>query len=157
MAVDTALAEELKAPFNLAEWRRGPLVHDGPFPEYPPEIFGDLPQRFVLEEQQPIGLLCWHRRSIEVVDSLSLSDSDEEEFDAYCAIKNRILEAVLSARATRSGEVAAQLGAVFAEIDCLGTGVSIEEVLNVAHIRKLAAELSAVTMPIVPKIETTAA
>lgn len=142
---------EPEARMTLAELRRGP--HEGSFPEYPPEIFGKLPDGFVLEEQL-IEMLCfWHRKSIEVVDSMSLSGAadDEEEFSAYCAIKNRILQAALSARATRSSEVAAQLGAVVAEIDCLGAGVGIDEVLDVDHIQKLSAELSEATSPIIPK------
>ncbi|UWU73032.1 hypothetical protein N2603_23280 [Bradyrhizobium huanghuaihaiense] len=153
-AVDAeASAGEPEVRMTLAELRRGPLVHEGPFPEYPPEIFGKLPEGFVLEEQL-IEILCfWHRKSIEVVDSMSLSGAadDEEEFAAACAIKNRILQAALSARATRSSEVAAQLGAVVAEIDCLGAGVGIDEVLDVDHIQKLSAELSEATSPIVPK------
>lgn len=141
---------------TLAELRRGPLAHEGSFPEYPPEIFGKLPDGFVLQEQG-IEMLCfWHRRAIEVLDERSEGGGiADEELDDYCAIKNRILEAVLSARAATSGQVAAQFRAVLAEIDCLQNGgtvpVSIEEVLHVDHIVKMSAELTMATAQIVPK------
>jgi hypothetical protein len=151
----TALAGEPEArAMTLAELRRGPLVHEGSsFPEYPPEIFGKLPEGFVLEEQG-IEMLCfWHRKAIEVLRERSEDGIADEELNDYCAIKNRILEAVLSARAATSGQVAAQLRAVLAEIDCLGgtVSVSIEEVLDVDHIVKMSAELTMATAQIVPK------
>jgi hypothetical protein len=126
-AVDvTALAGEPEVrAMTLAEIRRGPLVHQGSFPEYPPEIFGKLPDGFVLENQQ-IEMLCfWHRKAIEVLNERSDEGITDEELDGYCAIKNRILEAVLSARAATSRQVAAQLRAVLAEIDCLQIGGTV--------------------------------
>jgi hypothetical protein len=147
-AVDvTAFAgePEARAP-TLSELRRGPLVHEGSFPEYPPEIFGKLPDGLVLENQQ-IEMLCfWHRKAIEVIDERSEEGITDEEMHGYCAIKNRILEAVLSAPAAASRQVAAQLRAVLAEIDCLQVGgtvpVSIREVLHVDHIVKMSAQLT---------------
>ena len=80
-----------------------------PFPEYPPEIFGKLPDGFVFEEQQ-IEMLCfWHRKAIEVIDQQILTGeaitdvAADEKLTAYCETKNRILAAILSARAARSG------------------------------------------------------
>jgi hypothetical protein len=137
---------------------------DGAIPEYPPEIFGKLPEGFVLEEQTQIETLCfWHRKAIEVTDAMQdrmadAADADAawEEFSHYCEIKNRILAAVLSASATRPGQVAAQLRAVVAEFDCLqgpatNMETSIEEVLQASHIVKMSAELTKATAPIVPK------
>jgi hypothetical protein len=75
----------------------------------------------------------------------SVSEAAWEEFSDYCEIKNRILAAVLSAPAARSGQVAAQLRVVVAEIDCLSTvtsQASIEEVLHVNDIIKIAADLT---------------
>ena len=148
--VATSAAEREGDPI-LAEFRRGPLVHEGPFPEYPPEIFGKLPAGFVLEEQG-IEMLCfWHRKAIDVIDR---PIDDDDELSAFSAIKNRILGAVLSARPSTSGQVAAQLRAVVAEIDCLSTEtvpVSIEEVLDVHDIDKMATDLTVATAPILPK------
>ncbi|KRR06822.1 hypothetical protein CP49_01575 [Bradyrhizobium valentinum] len=72
------------------------MVHDWSFPEYPPEIFGKLPEGFVLEEQQ-IEMLCfWHRKALEAVDQLE--NPSDEELNARCGIKNRIFQAILSSR-----------------------------------------------------------
>jgi hypothetical protein len=149
-----AYASEPEGPVpSLAEWHRGPLA--GPFPEYPPEIFGKVPEGFVLEEQQ-IEMLCfWHRKAIEVLDR---PIEDDEELTAFCEIKNRILGAILSVRPATAGRVAAQLRAVVAEIDCLETGgtvpVSVEEVLDVHDIVKMANDLTTATAPIAPKKDT---
>jgi hypothetical protein len=130
--------------------------------EYPAEIFGKLPEGFVLEEQQ-IEVLCfWHRKAIEVISEFLAGASDrpatDEKLDAYCQTKNRILEVILSARASRAGQVAAQLSAVVSEIDCLQGAetvpVSIEEVLHVDDIVKISAELTKATAQIVPKKRT---
>lgn len=148
-----AYASEPEGPIpSLAELRRGPLVHTGCFPEYPPQIFGKLPEGFVLEEQE-IEMLCvWHRKAIEVLDR---PIEDDEELTAFCEIKNRILGAILSARPATAGRVAAQLRAVVAEIECLETGgtvpVSIEEVLDVHDMVKMANDLTTATAPIAPK------
>ncbi|MGY4505249.1 hypothetical protein ACVWYH_009206 [Bradyrhizobium sp. GM24.11] len=101
-----AYASEPEGPaFSLAEWRRGPLVHAGPFPEYPPEIFGTLPEGFILEEQQ-IEMLCfWHRKAMDIFDR----PMDDEELSAFGAINNRILGAILSARPAVPAQVAMQL------------------------------------------------
>jgi hypothetical protein len=129
--------------------------------EYPPEIFGKLPDGFVLEKQS-IEMLCfWHRKAIEVVNAMQEhfdhaphSKAAWEEFTAYCEIKNGILAAILSAPAVRPGQVAAQLRAVVAEADQLSSPtckVSIEEILQVDDIVKMSAELTVATAPIVPK------
>jgi len=129
--------------------------------EYPPEIFGKLPDGFVLEKQS-IEMLCfWHRKAIEVVNAMQEhfdhaphSKAAWEEFTTYCEIKNSILAAILSAHAVRSGQVAAQLRAVVAEADHLSSPtfkVSIEEILQVDDIVKMSAELTVATAPIVPK------
>jgi hypothetical protein len=129
--------------------------------EYPPEIFGKLPDGFVLEKQS-IEMLCfWHRKAIEVVNAMQEhfdhappSEAAWEEFTAYCEIKNNILAAILSAHAVRPGQVAAQLRAVVAEADHLSSPtckVSIEEILQVDDIVKMSAELTGATAPIVPK------
>jgi hypothetical protein len=149
-AVEVATAAVEPVP-TMAELRSWPFDY-GSFPEYPPEIFGSLPEGFVLE-QQGIETLCfWHRRAIEI---LGQPFDDDEKLSAYCAIKNRILGAVLSARPAIPGQVAMQLRAVVAEIDCLQTGgtvpVSIEEVLDVHDIIKLSTDLNRTTGPITPK------
>jgi hypothetical protein len=118
-----------------------------------PEIFGKVPAGFTLQGQR-IEMLCyWHRKAIEVIDQLS--GGDDEELNDYCGLKNRILGYVLSAPASRVGQVAAKLRAVVHEIECLSTEfaeVSIEEVLDVQDIVKLSAELTnAVEAPITPK------
>jgi hypothetical protein len=127
--------------------------------EYPPEIFGKLPDGFVLEKQS-IEMLCfWHRKAIEVVNAMQdapdgVSSAAWEDFTAYCEIKNNILAATLSAHAVRPGQVAAQLRAVVAEADHLSSPTckaSIEEVLQVDDIVKMSAELTEATAPIVPK------
>jgi hypothetical protein len=74
----------------------------------------------------------------------------EEKLDAFCMIKNRISWAILSAPASSCGQVAAKLRAVVHEFENLKTD-SIEEVLDVDDVIKLAAELTVATAPIVPK------
>ncbi len=137
---------------TMAELRSWPFDY-GSFPEYPPEIFGKLPEEgFVLDEAQGIETLCfWHRRAIDILDQ---PFDDEDKLSAYCAIKNRILGAVLSARPATPGQVAAQLRAIVAEIDSLSTETapaSIEEVLDVHDIVKLSADLNRAAPPITPK------
>jgi hypothetical protein len=129
-------------------------LRDESFPEYPPEIFGKLPDGFVLEKQS-IEMLCfWHSKSIEVIDEFLASAPDTEEtperLSAYCEVKNRILEAILFVPTLRSGQVAAKLRAVVAEIDHLSTETvpcSIEEVLHIRDIVKMSAELTKATAP----------
>jgi hypothetical protein len=143
---------------SFAAKQGGRAPGEGSFPEYPPEIFGKLPDGFVLDNQ-PIEMLCfWHRKAIDVIDQFLARSPDSEARDeglaAYCEIKNRILAAVLSAHAARPGQVAAQLRAAVTEIDHLSTATcpaSIEEVLEARDIVKLSAELTEATVPIVPK------
>jgi hypothetical protein len=136
---------------TMAELRSWPFDY-GSFPEYPPEIFGKLPSGFVLDEQPCIETLCfWHRKAIDILDQ---PFDDDEKLSAYCAIKNRILGAVLSARPTTPGQAAAQLRAVVAEIDSLSTETSpasIEEVLDIHDVVKLSADLNRTAAPITPK------
>jgi hypothetical protein len=158
--VDVAApAGEIEVPtMSFAELRRGPLVHDGSFPEYPPEIFGKLPEGFVLEEQQ-IEMLCfWHQKAIDVIKEFlaaaPATTSTDEKLTAYCGIKNRILGAVLATRPATSGQVAAQLRAVVAEIESLSNATSkapLEEVLDRNDIFKMSADLTSATAQIVPK------
>jgi len=85
----------------------------------------------------------------------STDDAAEQRFNAYCHIRGWILDAILSAPAVRPGHVAAQLRAIVAEFDSLQSPTtmeaSIEEVLHVRHIVKLASDLTRATAPIVPK------
>jgi hypothetical protein len=89
------------------------------------DIFGKVPPGITLENQL-IEMLChWHRKAIEAI-SQAATGIDDETFDHYCGIKNRILGAILSAPASTAAQVAAKLRAVLAEIDCLKTD-SIED------------------------------
>lgn len=119
-----------------------------------PEIFGKVPAGFVLEGQ-PIELLChWHRTAIDVIDRFFAKEPDseakDEKFTVYCQIKNSILGSILSGHASTPRQVASQLRAAVAEIATLKTD-SIEEVLDVDDVVKIAAELTKATAPIVPK------
>lgn len=132
------------------------ISDDLSIPEYPWEIFGTVPEGFVLERtQRGIGELCvWHRNAMDVVDRLNGGASDYE-MDTYCEIKNRIFRAILSARPSTPAHVAMQLRAVVAEAVQLDggseVGVSIEEVLDIEDIFKLSAGLTRVTGQITPK------
>lgn len=129
------------------------------FPEYPPEIFGQLPDGFVLEEQ-PIELPCfWHRKAITVIDEFLDGATDGEAIDeklaAYRGSKNRIIfDAILPAPASIVRQVAAKLRAAVDEMEHLKTDASpavIEEVLNGDNLMQMSAELSRATAPIAPK------
>ncbi|MGR4929274.1 hypothetical protein ACIPUD_21115 [Bradyrhizobium sp. CAR08] len=146
---DTDAESAPSAPVPLQELR-SQCEYD--YSDYP-EIFGKVPGGFVLEGQS-IEMLChWHRKAIDAVDRLTDRPDyqpTDEEVDDYCQLKNKILGAILSGRAATAGQVAAQLRAVLAEIECLKTP-SIEDVLNVDDIVKISSDLTKAAGPIVPK------
>lgn len=150
-----ALAEPRPmAPVSVEVATPAAAVREGSFPEYPLEIFGWLPDGFVLEEQQ-IEMLCfWHRKAIEVIDQFldgaPYNAATDEKLDDYCQIKNRILWAILSAPVSMARQVAAKLRAVVHEMECLKTDC-VEEVLNREDMVKMSADLTMATAPIVPK------
>jgi hypothetical protein len=101
-----------------------------------------------------IQVLCfWHRKAIEVAASVSWeagqksaasANVDDDAFDHYCGVKNRIFRAILDAPATHASDIACQLKAIVTEIKDLQTA-SIEEVLDVDDIAKLSADLTGAT------------
>ena len=77
------------------------------FSFYPEEIFGNVPDGFVLEDQS-LEMLChWHRKAIEAADR---PGTDDETLSEYCQMKNKILGAILAAPVSRVGQVAAKRG-----------------------------------------------
>ena len=108
--------------------------------EYPVSIFGKLPDGCVLEEQQLQVLMHWYRKAIAAAERLP-ADVSDDAMDAACAIVWRLYAAILAANAFNAGNVALKLQAVLMKLD-LDKSESIEEVLDVEDIRRLAAELS---------------
>jgi hypothetical protein len=106
---------------------------------YPAAIFGELPDGFVLEDQDIWMLMHWHRKAISAVERLP-ADVSDDELDASCDIVRRLYTAILTAKTHSAGNVALKLQAVLIKLDSEKNN-SIEDALDVADIRRLAAEL----------------
>jgi hypothetical protein len=107
--------------------------------DYPVSIFGKLPDGFVLEEQMIQTLMHWYRKAIAAAERLP-SDASDDEIDAACDIVRRLYTAILTAKSHSAGNVALKLEAVLLKLDS-EKNESIEEALDVADIRRLAADL----------------
>jgi len=116
--------------------------------EYPVSIFGKLPAGFTLEQEKSVHQLTyWHSKTQGVISELDYN-ADEEMFAAHCTILRKIVQAVLAVETQFASEVAIQLELAVEMIDTEKT--SIEDVVDVDDLRRLATNLRKATAPLRP-------